>query len=121
MLQEVVWGSDFAVGLSDNEPGVITFCLERSGEVFQAIPRAQIVQRGCRSGFVLMSEVEKSRTLAVRDHNLLHKIYNDGNTDEDAEEMVPVIQPLVGNDMHAIFQLICSENGDEIEASPLGD
>ncbi|RMY83773.1 hypothetical protein D0862_11606 [Hortaea werneckii] len=122
MLQEVVWGSDFAVGLSDNETGVITFCHERSGEVFQAIPRAQIVRHGCRSGFVLMSEVDKkSRTLAVRDHSLPYDIYNDDNTDEDAEERVPVIQPLVGNDMHAIFQLTCSENGDEIEASPSGD
>ncbi|KAI7225104.1 hypothetical protein KC343_g8205 [Hortaea werneckii] len=120
-MNEVVWGSDSVIGLRVEISGIITFRHERSGEEIQGIPRGQIVREGCRSGFVLVSEtVGKKRTLAVRDHNLLHDIYNE-DVEVDGEEMIPVILPLVGRDMHAIFELTCSENRDGIVASPLGD
>ncbi|KAI7155048.1 hypothetical protein KC349_g7243 [Hortaea werneckii] len=120
-MKEVVWGSDSVIALRDEVCGIVTFRHERSREKFRGIPRGQIVREGFRSGFVVVSETEGAkRTLAVRDHNLLHCIYNE-DAEEEGEDRIPVILPLVGKDMHAIFQLTCSENGDEIEASPLGD
>lgn len=120
-MNEVVWGSDHVTGLRDEVSGVATFRHERSAEIYRGIPRAQIVREGYRSGFVVVSETEgNKRTLAVRDHNLLHAIYNEA-AEEEGEEFIPVILPLVGRDMHAIFGLTCSENGDGIVASPLGD
>ncbi|RMX78488.1 hypothetical protein D0869_09045 [Hortaea werneckii] len=120
-MNEVVWGSDHVIGLRDEVSGAVPFRHEHSGEQFRGIPRGQIVREGYRSGFVVVSETEgNKRSLAVRDHNLLHLIYNE-DADKEGEERIPVILPLVGKDMHAIFQLTCSENGDEIEASPLGD
>ncbi|RMY21143.1 hypothetical protein D0867_03512 [Hortaea werneckii] len=120
-MNEVVWGSDHVVGLRDEVSGVVTFRHEHSGEQSRGILRGQIVREGYRSGFVVVSETEgNKRTLAVRDHNLLHGIYNE-DAEEEGEERIPVILPLVGKDMHATFQLTCSENGDKIEASPLGD
>ena len=120
-MREVVWGSDHVIGLRDEVSGVVTFRQVHSGEEYRGIPRGQIVREGYRSGFVVVSETEgNKRTLAVRDHNLLHVIYNE-DAEEEGVEMIPVILPLVGKDMHAIFQLTCSEDGGEIEASPLGD
>ena len=107
--------------MRDEVSGVVTFRHEHSAKVYRGIPRAQIVREGYRSGFVVVSETEgNKRTLAVRDHNLLHAIYNE-DAEEEGEEIIPVILPLVGSDMHAIFELTCSENGDGIVASPLGD
>ncbi|KAI6823044.1 hypothetical protein KC332_g8847 [Hortaea werneckii] len=120
-MNEVVWGSDHVIGLRDEVSGVVTFRHEHSAEIYRGIPRAQIVRQGYRLGFVVVSETEgNKRTLAVRDHNLLHAIYNEA-AGEEGEEFIPVILPLVGKDMHAIFEPTCSENGDGIVASPLGD